>query len=92
MNICWKCAHSQAIQDVDEFIPYSEKILRSSWMLCSEWVPPEWESKQLIKTSQYLFRAVLACKRCMICADFSPDSEYMTFLLKEALLWIYDFS
>ncbi len=22
------------------------------WMLCSEWVPSEWESKQLIKTSQ----------------------------------------
>ncbi len=27
----------------------------------------------------YLFRAVLACKRCLICADFSPDSYQMTF-------------
>ncbi len=26
--------------------------LAHQWILCSEWVPPEWESKQLIKTSQ----------------------------------------
>ncbi len=26
--------------------------LAQQWMLCSEWVPSEWESKQLIKTSQ----------------------------------------
>ncbi len=26
--------------------------LSQQWMLCSEWVPSEWESKQLIKTSQ----------------------------------------
>ncbi len=26
------------------------------WMLCSEWVPSEWESKQLIKTSQWYTR------------------------------------
>ncbi len=43
MNIWWKCPHpAQAIQDVDECV--------SSF--CSEWVPSEWESKQLIKTSQ----------------------------------------
>ncbi len=27
--------------------------LTYQWILCSEWVPSEWESKQLIKTSQY---------------------------------------
>ncbi len=27
----------------------------------------------------YLFRAVLACIRCLICADFSPDSDQTTF-------------
>ncbi len=26
--------------------------LAQQWILCSEWVPSEWESKQLIKTSQ----------------------------------------
>ncbi len=28
--------------------------LAHQWMLCSEWVPSEWESKQLIKTSQVI--------------------------------------
>ncbi len=27
--------------------------LAYQWILCSEWVPSEWESKQLIKVSQY---------------------------------------
>ncbi len=30
-----------------------EKLIYQ-WILCSEWVPSEWESKQLIKTSQYV--------------------------------------
>ncbi len=52
--ICWICAHPQAIQDVDEFVSSSdlEKFsipsLAHQWILCSEWVPSEWESKQLI--------------------------------------------
>ncbi len=37
----------------------------------------------------YLFRAVLAFKQCLICADFSPDSHQNTFSLEEAL-WIMD--
>ncbi len=43
------------IQDVDEFVSLSEKCSITSvhqLILCSEWVPSEWESKQLIKTSQ----------------------------------------
>ncbi len=45
------------ITDVDEFVSSSEKIWRNlalalQWIRCSEWVPSEWESKQLIKTSQ----------------------------------------
>ncbi len=48
--------NSEAIQDVDEFLnEYLEKCsiasLAQQWMLCSEWVPSEWESNQLIKTS-----------------------------------------
>ncbi len=59
MKICWKCTHAQAVQDVDEYVTLSEQILEefsttslAQWILCSEWVPSEWESKQLIKTSQ----------------------------------------
>ncbi len=37
-----------------------------------------------------LFCTVLACKRCLICADFSPDSDQTTFSLEGALLWIMD--
>ncbi len=54
----WKCTHPQAIQDVDEFFigtdleEFSITSLAHQWILCSEWVPSEWESKQLIKTSQ----------------------------------------
>ncbi len=55
MNISLR--FTQAIQDVYKFV--SEQILKFSitsiaqqWILCSEWVPSEWESKQLIKTSQ----------------------------------------
>ncbi len=33
---------------------------------------------------------VFACKCCLICADFSPDSDQNTFSLKEALLWNMD--
>ncbi len=30
---------------------------------------------------------VFTYKRCLICADFSPDSDKMTFSLEEAILW-----
>ncbi len=45
------------IQDANKFVSSSEQIwwnlaLDHQWILCSEWVPSEWESKQLIKTSQ----------------------------------------
>ncbi len=54
-----KIADTQAIQDVDEFISSSEQIWRNlalnhlltNGSSYSEWVPSEWESKQLIKTS-----------------------------------------
>ncbi len=47
-----------AIQDADEvvsssdFEKFSITSLAHQWMLCSEWVPSEWESKQLINTAQ----------------------------------------
>ncbi len=57
MNICWKWTHTQAIQD--EFVLFMGRGLETvcitlvaQWILCTEWVPSEWESKQLIKTSQ----------------------------------------
>ncbi len=30
----------------------------------------------------------MSCKRCLICADFSPDSDQNTLSLQEELLWI----
>ncbi len=64
MKICWKFTHSQAIQDVDYLLlcrwcffirtdleKFSIASLAHQWILCSEWVPSEWESKQLIKIS-----------------------------------------
>ncbi len=54
IQMCWKCVHPQVIQDVDEFVSSSglEKCSIASvsqqWMLCSEWVPSEWESDKHI--------------------------------------------
>ncbi len=60
-KMCWKFTHAQTIQDVDEFLhlffirtdleKFNIASLAHQWILCSEWVPSEWESKQLIKTS-----------------------------------------
>ncbi len=38
----------------------------------------------------YLFKAGFSCKRCWICADFSPDSDQITFSLEKTVLWIDD--
>ncbi len=49
----WKFTPRQTIQDLDKFVSSSEQIWRNLafyHLLCSEWVPSEWESKQLIKT------------------------------------------
>ncbi len=57
-NLLKMCSPS-GNQDVDEFVSSSDlekcsiASLAQQWMLCSEWVPSEWESKQLIKTSQF---------------------------------------
>ncbi len=37
-----------------------------------------------------LFWNAFACKRCLICVYFSPDSDETTFSLKKAILWIED--
>ncbi len=64
MKICWKFTHPQAIQDLvfevcfficTDLEKFSISSLDHQWILCSEWVPSEWESKQLIKASQKLF-------------------------------------
>ncbi len=51
INICWKCPHLQAIiLYVDEFVSSSgfTASVSQQWMLCSEWVPSEWESDKNI--------------------------------------------
>ncbi len=50
IKFSWKCTHSQAVQD---FKKLSISSLVHQWILCSDWLPSEWESKQLIKTSQW---------------------------------------
>ncbi len=51
IQICWKFTHPKAIKDVDELFIHQnlKKFGILSLALCSEWVPSEWESKQLIK-------------------------------------------
>ncbi len=53
-HICW--THPQAIHDVDvDFVfiwETSNTSIAHQGILCSEWVPSELESKQLIITSQ----------------------------------------
>ncbi len=56
IKICWNSLLDRP--NVKEFVSSSDlekcsiESLSQQWMLCSEWVPSEWESKQLIKTSQ----------------------------------------
>ncbi len=56
MKIGLKYPHPQ-VQEIDEFVSSSDlekcsiPSLAHQWILCSEWVPSEWESKQLIKTT-----------------------------------------
>ncbi len=59
IKIAWKCIASchPRCRLVCIFIRTDLKkliipSLAHQWILCSEWVPSEWESKQLIKTSQ----------------------------------------
>ncbi len=58
LKLAENCTQPQAIQDLSFFFirrdleKFSITSLAYQWILCSEWVPSEWESKQLIKTSQ----------------------------------------
>ncbi len=51
MKMCWRCIWVCFFirTDLEKF---SITSLALQWPPCSEWVPSEWESKQLIKTSQ----------------------------------------
>ncbi len=57
MTICLKFIHPHVFQDVDKFVfligidleKFSSTSLVHQRILCSEWVPSEWEFKQLIK-------------------------------------------
>ncbi len=57
IKVCWKCNNPQVFQDEFVFMwtdleKCSITSLAHQWILCNEWVPSEWESKQLIETSQ----------------------------------------
>ncbi len=47
MKIGWKCPHSQAIQDVDEFVSLSDL---EKWITCSPMDPLQWMGA--VRTSQ----------------------------------------
>ncbi len=61
--------------------------LANQLILCSEWVPSEWEFKQLIKTSAWS-----TSKQYLVCAYFTPNSDEATFslVLEKAILWTED--
>ncbi len=77
-NICWKCVHPQAIPEVGEFVPSSDlekcriASLTHQWMLCSEWVPSEWDSDKnitIIHTTpvhQFMFWEAKSWNKCII--------------------------
>ncbi len=54
-NIFWKSTHPQVMNKMSLFFmgtdleTFSITLLAHQWILCSEWVPSDWESKQLIK-------------------------------------------
>ncbi len=90
--IWWQLAHPQAIQDIDEFVSSSDlekcsiTSLAHQWMLCSEWVPSEWESKQLIKTSQWstpLQSTTCEAKSCV----FVKKKSFKMFLTSERVFY-----
>ncbi len=51
VQICWTFTQPQAIK-MSLFLHQNRFGEIDQWILCSEWVPSEWEFKQLIKTSQ----------------------------------------
>ncbi len=57
-NISWQRTHGHTIQDAESFFirtdleTFSITSHAHLWILSNEWVPSEWESKQLIKASQ----------------------------------------
>ncbi len=81
MNICWKSIHPHAIQNVD----LEKFTLTLHHLLTSGFSPVNGcrqnESKQLIKTSQYLFRTALNCFHlfdlCIFLSlDYHPDGTH----------------
>ncbi len=77
MLIYWTFPHLQTTQY--EFVSSSKEIweknsitsLAHQWILCSDWVPSEWESKQLIKTSKQptplQYTNILWCEKLRVC-------------------------
>ncbi len=100
MKSCWKFTHPKAIQDEDEFVSSETDFEKCSitslahqWILCSEWVPSEWKSKQMIKTSQWSTSNPHDCspsinvKICFfVCLFFCKTNQLRHFLLQLVIL------
>ncbi len=82
--------------EIDEnVLPSGHPGCKQVRTLCSEWVPSEWESKQLIKTLQVIYQHIslkmfwtFTWKQSLIGAYFSPNSDEKTFSMEKAILWI----
>ncbi len=76
-----KFTHSRATQDVDEFVSSSDlekcriTSLAHQWILCSEWVPSEWESQKIISSKSGVL-LVDYCDVFISCLDSHADGTH----------------
>ncbi len=85
--------HPQAIQDIEEFVSSSASVAQQ-WMLCSEWVPSEWESMDALQWMGAVRMRVNGCSavngcrqnesQWMLCSEWVP-SEWESM---DALQWM----
>ncbi len=52
---------TQYQSNISDLEYFSVTLLAHQWIICSEWVPSEWEFKQLINTSQVIHMTPGAC-------------------------------
>ncbi len=74
------------VTDLEKFIYLIIISLAHQWILCSEWVPSEWESKQLIKSSEVMHPATFSLEKAMLWIQDSYFSWKQQFGVKNILM------
>ncbi len=69
----------ETLQTLDEDETCVIPTLAQQWILCSEWVPSEWEFKQLIKTS--IIKTFLTLNHCFQVNNHNASSSEKVHLL-----------